>query len=95
MLSYQRRARDGSIAIVALNLTPVPRTRYRIGLPIKSRYREVLNSDSQHYAGSNLGNAEMINAEAIPWMGLPYSAEIALPPLAGIILVPEPSLPGA
>ena len=89
VLSYQRRARDGSSAIIALNLTPVPRSRYRIGLPSQARYREVLNSDSQYYAGSNVGNAGLINAEAIPWMGLPYSAEIALPPLAGVILVPE------
>ena len=89
MLSYQRRARDGSIAIVALNLTPVPRKRYRIGLPIQTSYREVLNSDSQYYAGSNLGNAGLILAEERPWMGLPCSAEIILPPLAGVILVPE------
>jgi len=89
VLSYQRRARDGSTAIIALNLTPVPRNHYRIGLPRQAQYREVLNSDSQYYAGSNIGNAGLINAEAIPWMGLPYSAEIALPPLAGVILVPE------
>jgi 1,4-alpha-glucan branching enzyme len=89
VLSYQRRARDGSSAIIALNLTPVPRNHYRIGLPEQTRYREVLNSDSQYYAGSNVGNAGLINSETIPWMGLPYSAEIALPPLAGIILVPE------
>jgi 1,4-alpha-glucan branching enzyme len=89
VLSYQRRARDGSCAIIALNLTPVPRNHYRIGLPVKTQYREVLNSDSQYYAGSNIGNAGLINADEIPWMGLPYSAEIALPPLAGVILVPE------
>jgi 1,4-alpha-glucan branching enzyme len=89
VLSFQRRARDGSSAIIALNLTPVPRNHYRIGLPIQAEYREVLNSDSQYYAGSNIGNAGSIIAEAIPWMGLPYSAEIALPPLAGVILVPE------
>jgi len=89
VLSYQRRARDGSCAIIALNLTPVPRNHYRIGLPVKAQYREVLNSDSQFYSGSNMGNAGLINADAIPWMGLPYSAEIALPPLAGVMLVPE------
>ncbi|NOU00113.1 MAG: 1,4-alpha-glucan branching protein GlgB [Gallionella sp.] len=87
VLSYQRKARDGSIAIVALNLTPVPRNHYRIGLPSQGQYREVLNSDSEFYAGSNIGNAGLIQAEPIPWMGLPYSAEISLPPLAGIILV--------
>ena len=89
VLSYQRRARDGSSVIIALNLTPVPRNHYRIGLPTQAQYREALNSDSQYYAGSNMGNAGLINAEAIPWMGLPYSAEITLPPLAGVILIPE------
>ncbi|HEU0282637.1 MAG TPA: alpha amylase C-terminal domain-containing protein, partial [Gallionella sp.] len=59
------------------------------GLPIRAQYREALNSDSEYYTGSNLGNAGLIQAEPIPWMGLPYSAEIVLPPLSGIILVPE------
>lgn len=89
VLSYQRNARDGSLAIIALNLTPVPRRCYRIGLPVHTTYREVLNSDSQYYSGSNLGNAGLIQAEKTPWMGQPYSAAIALPPLAGVILVPE------
>ena len=87
VLSYLRRARDGSCVIVVLNLTPVPRKHYRIGLPVRAQYREVLNSDSQYYAGSNMGNAGSIDAEAMPWMGLPYSAEITLPPLAGIIMM--------
>ena len=89
VLSYQRRARDGSFAIVALNLTPVPRYRYRIGLPVQAQYRETLNSDSEHYTGVNLVNAGLVKAEPTPWMGLPYSAEISLPPLAGIVLVAE------
>jgi 1,4-alpha-glucan branching enzyme len=89
VLSFQRRARDGSNVIVALNLTPVPRKRYRIGLPEQRQYREVLNSDSQFYAGSNMGNAGAIHAEPTPWMGLPCSAEITLPPLAGVVLKPE------
>ncbi len=89
VLSYQRRARNGSSAVITLNLTPLPRQHYRIGLPELAQYREVLNSDSTYYAGSNLGNAGLIQAESVPWMGLPFSAEIALPPLAGVILVPE------
>ncbi len=35
-----------------------------------------------------MGNAGEIHAEQVPWMGQPYSAEIELPPLAGIILAP-------
>jgi len=89
VLSFQRRARDGSSAVIALNLTPVPRKNYRLGLPTMDKYREVMNSDSTFYAGSNMGNSGLIQAEEKPWMGLPYSAEITLPPLAGVILVPE------
>lgn len=89
VLSYQRIARDGSSATVALNLTPLPRRQYRIGLPQAGTYREVINSDSDYYAGSNLGNAGLIKAESIPWMDMPYSAEITLPPLAGVVLVAE------
>jgi 1,4-alpha-glucan branching enzyme len=89
VLSYLRRARDGSVAVMVLNLTPVPRKHYRIGLPFRSEYHEVLNSDSEYYGGSNMGNAGLIHSEDTPWMGLPYSAEITLPPLAGIVLKVE------
>jgi 1,4-alpha-glucan branching enzyme len=89
VLAYLRHARDGTSVVIALNLTPVPRQHYRIGLPGPGRYREALNSDSGYYAGSNLGNAGVIQSEELTWMGLPYSAEISLPPLAGAILIPE------
>ncbi|HUX89692.1 MAG TPA: 1,4-alpha-glucan branching protein GlgB [Gallionellaceae bacterium] len=88
LLSYLRHASKGEVALVVLNFTPVPRNRYRIGLPYDCAYREIFNSDSSFYGGSNLGNGAGIRAEAIPWMGQPYSAEIELPPLAGIILIP-------
>jgi 1,4-alpha-glucan branching enzyme len=69
----------------------VPRAGYRIGLPVAGRYAEIFNSDSAHYGGSNLGNGGGVQAETLPWMGLPFSAAITLPPLAGIILTPERS----
>jgi 1,4-alpha-glucan branching enzyme len=89
-LSFLRRARDGACVVVVLNFTPVPREGYRIGLPVAGRYVEVVNSDSAYYGGSNAGNAGGVQAEPIPWMGLGYSAAITLPPLAGIVLRPEP-----
>jgi 1,4-alpha-glucan branching enzyme len=89
VISFQRRARDGSFAVVALNFTPVPRAGYRIGLPRAGRYREAFNSDSAYYGGSNLGNGGGIETTGISWMGLPDSIEVTLPPLACVILVPE------
>jgi 1,4-alpha-glucan branching enzyme len=88
LLSYIRRGRNGEIVIAAFNFTPVPRNRYRIGLPFNCSYREIFNSDSQFYGGSNMGDGGEIHAEQMPWMGQPYSAEIELPPLAGIVLAP-------
>ena len=52
-----RRARDGAFVVVVLNFTPVPRHNYRIGLPAGGRWREIFNSDSAYYSGSNVGNA--------------------------------------
>jgi 1,4-alpha-glucan branching enzyme len=87
-LSFLRRARDGSFVVVLLNFTPVPRHGYRIGVPRGGRYREIFNSDSRYYAGSDLGNANLL-AEARAWMGRTHSIALSIPPLAALILQPE------
>ncbi|MCE5180384.1 MAG: 1,4-alpha-glucan branching protein GlgB [Betaproteobacteria bacterium] len=86
VLSFQRRARNGSFVAVVLNFTPVLRRGYRIGVPQAGIYRELFNSDSQYYGGSNQGNGEGLATENIPWMGHPQSIVITIPPLAGIVL---------
>jgi 1,4-alpha-glucan branching enzyme len=88
VISYLRRAGDEVLAVVA-NLTPVPRHGYRLGLPREGRWIEVLNSDSTHYGGSNVGNLGGVVAEATAHHGLPASASVTLPPLATVILGPE------
>jgi len=88
LLSYLRWGSKGQVAVVALNLTPVPRGDYRIGLPFDCAYREIFNSDSRFYGGSNMGNGDGVRAEHTAWMGQPFSATINLPPLGGIILIP-------
>ena len=86
ILCFERRARDGSSIVVALNFTPVPRHGYRVGLPKSGAWREVFNSDSVFYAGSNAGNAGIIASQPFPWMGHDQSAAIALPPLGALAL---------
>ena len=89
ILSYLRKDEEGFLVVV-VNFTPVPRHEYRIGVPEAGIYREIFNSDSDIYGGSNVGNGEIPPAaEAKPWMGRPYSISITLPPLAGLILKPE------
>ncbi|OAI17619.1 glycogen-branching enzyme [Methylomonas lenta] len=84
IISYRRKSANEDL-IVILNFTPVPRENYRIGVPHEGVYNEIFNSDSEYYAGSNLGNAH-IQSEPQPWMNMNHSITVTLPPLAGVIL---------
>ena len=88
VLSYCRKS-GKAIAVIVLNFTPIARYHYRLGVPQLGRYREVINSDSDYYGGSNVGNFSSVSAEEIPWMNQAYSIELTLPPLGGLVLIPE------
>ena len=88
VLVYARFATDGSPLVCAVNLSPVPREGYRVGLPRAGVWREVLNTDAVAYGGTGLGNGGSVAAEGRPWNEQPWSASITLPPLAALWLVP-------
>jgi 1,4-alpha-glucan branching enzyme len=92
VVAFARASRDGErvLAFVA-NLSPVPQTNYRLGLPRACRWREAINTDSTFYGGSDMGNLGAVVPEPIPWNGQPVSAEVTLPPLAAIWLIPDQS----
>ncbi len=85
IISYIRKS-DEDFSIVVLNFTPVARDNYRIGVPVAGVYREVLNSDSNFYGGSNYGNGDPLHTREIPWMNHQQSLDIHLPPLGALIL---------
>ncbi len=90
IVSFIRRGKDKNDAIVvAANLTPVPHQGYRIGVPAPGYYREILNSDSVHYGGGNLGNSGGLPAEELAWQNQPYSVQITIPPLGVVYLKPS------
>ena len=83
ILCFLRRAKDPQdFLVVVCNFTPVLRTDYRTGVPEDGYYRELLNSESALYGGSNLGNNGGLRAEAIPSHGRPYSLRLTVPPLS-------------
>ncbi len=87
VLSFIRRGdQPEDELVVVCNFTPVPRYNYRIGVPQPGYYRELLNSDSELYGGSNIGNFGGLYADPIPWHGFPYSLNLTLPPLAVLFL---------
>ena len=83
VFSFIRHNRaESSQILVLLNLTPVPRPNYRIGLPLAGYWEETLNSDAEIYGGGNQGNHGGVHAEEKPMHSLPWSAEFNLPPLS-------------
>jgi 1,4-alpha-glucan branching enzyme len=90
VLSFFRQTSDGkNHSVVILNLTPVPRPAYRVGLPLGGHWKEVLNSNAAIYGGSNSGNGGGIDAQAVPTHAQSHSGEFFLPPLSVIVFQAE------
>ncbi|EQD46938.1 glycogen branching enzyme [mine drainage metagenome] len=85
IISFYRHTPNGSDYIAVFNLTPVPRTGYRIGVHSAGTYREVLNTDAAIYGGSNMGNFGGVTAIESPSHGKERSIVLTLPPLACVV----------
>jgi len=91
VLSFVRQTKDGSRRVaVVLNLTPVTRHGYRVGLPNAGRWAEAFNTDAGIYGGANEGNLGGVATEPTPCHGHPQSAAVTLPPLGIVALRFEP-----
>jgi 1,4-alpha-glucan branching enzyme len=90
VLGYIRKAKDpNDFVLIACNFTPVVR-RYRMGVPKAGYYQEIFNSDSAHYAGTNVGNYPGITADAqFPHHGRAASIELTIPPLGLVVFKPQ------
>ena len=85
VLTLLRRGEGDEALVFAHNFTPVPRSSYRIGVPDAGFWQEVMNSDSEAYGGSGLGNLGGVESEPVKHHGYPQSISITLPPLATLI----------
>jgi 1,4-alpha-glucan branching enzyme len=78
-LVFCRSASGAPDVVVVVNLTPVVRHDFTLPLPGPGTFREILNTDSAYYAGSNVGNPGS-HAARLDRSG--HSLQIVLPPLA-------------
>ena len=87
VLSFIRKAKSSAeFVIIVTNFTPVPWDGYRVGVPESGFYKEIINSDSEYYWGSNTRNVGGQATESIPMHGYQQSLSLILPPLATIML---------
>ncbi|PQJ76052.1 1,4-alpha-glucan branching protein GlgB [Polaribacter gangjinensis] len=83
VMTYIRKGEnEKDNVIVVLNLTPVPRENYRIGIPKAGTLKEIFNSDAKKYFGSDCFKHKNLNSEVREWNGREHSLELNLPPLA-------------
>jgi 1,4-alpha-glucan branching enzyme len=76
----------GSMLACVANFSSVPHEGYRLGLPRAGRWAEVLNTDSEVYAGSGVGNLGGVDAVEESWHGQPASVVLRVPPLGAVWL---------
>ena len=88
-LVFVRWSSDATPLVCVANFAPVPRQSHQIGMPHAGPWVERLNTDSELYGGSNVGNLGAIHATEEPWHGQPASAQVVVPPLGTIWLVPQ------
>ncbi|MBE6427734.1 MAG: 1,4-alpha-glucan branching protein GlgB [Planctomycetaceae bacterium] len=87
-LSFIRRGiRQEDYLVVVLNFTPNVRHDFWVGVPEKTEFQEIFNSDSRYYGGSNVANGRVFS-EPKPCQGFGNSIRITLPPLAAVVFRP-------
>ena len=86
IIAFIRRAEDpADFLIFCCNFTPVPRQGYEFGVPEEGFYEEVLNTDSELFGGSNMGNGGLVSSRPVPKHNRPNSIAVTLPPLAVVV----------
>ncbi|HKJ23903.1 MAG TPA: alpha amylase C-terminal domain-containing protein, partial [Myxococcota bacterium] len=85
-LVYLRRGSASAPIVVALNFTPVPRSNFRLGVPLRGHWKEILNSDAPLYGGSGQGNLGGVSTTPVACHGEPQSLCVTLPPLGMVVL---------
>ena len=86
VIAFLRLADDAPAVLVACNFTPLPRHDYRVGVHCRDAWHELLNTDSDWYGGSNLGNGAHVHTNDIGADNHAQSLNLLLPPLATIFL---------
>jgi 1,4-alpha-glucan branching enzyme len=71
--------------LIALNMTPVPRQHYTVGIPFNYQWKELLNTDDHKYYGSGVMNTEILHPVKERYHGKDYMLQLTIPPLGAAI----------
>jgi 1,4-alpha-glucan branching enzyme len=92
VVSFVRRGYSADdVLLVVCNFTPVVRENYLVGVPSGGYWHEVLNSDTELYGGSGVGNYGGVEAGPVSAGEMYHSLMLRLPPLAVLFFKQEGS----
>ena len=86
VIAFRRTDEKGESVIVVCNFTPVQRDHYKMGVPEKSVYDVVFNSDDKKFGGSGKVRKRVYRTKAQGMHSQPQSVELSLPGLSAIYL---------
>ena len=84
IVSFVRKDDHGNMILCVFNFTPVVRENYRLGAPAHGAWKEIFNTDSEMFGGSNVGNFGEVWTQDVPWQNRQWSLSIQLPPLGAV-----------
>lgn len=85
ILCFIRKSSEVDELLILCNFTPSTYQNYRVGVPKKGKWKEILSSDNAKYGGSGIVSADLIHSDDIPFHGRAFSLSLHVPPLAIVI----------
>lgn len=86
ILSFVRKAKDGSAILCVLNFRPESHESFRLGVPLAGAWQEILSSDDTRFGGSGKTNPRRLHTKKIPSHGRDASLVLTVPPLGGTLI---------
>ena len=86
LIAFLRKSAAGAPVLVVCNFTPVPRSNFLVGVPLRGRWREIMNTDAREYGGGGWGNLGAVESVPVGAHGRVESLNLAVPPLATLML---------
>lgn len=86
MIYYRKGHETVNALLIVLNMTPVVRENYTVGVFNSDAWKEIFNSDDVKYWGSGVVNQGVIKVIKESHNGKENSLRITLPPLGAVVL---------
>ena len=91
IVAFLRKDHHGNQVAVVINFADTTHENWRLALPNGGTWREALNTDSEIYGGSGVGNLGQITTEPVPWKGREHSVTLRVPPLGAVFFTNNPN----